>query len=74
MKKVIVFTAIVIFVIAINDVKSYAQNQKNDKPIQLFNGQNLDGWFNQDHGILYLDSIPYFAKGMHFLLLYLLLL
>ena len=45
MKKVILFTAIVIFVIAINDVKSYAQNQNNDKTIQLFNRQNLDGWY-----------------------------
>ena len=45
MKKIILFTAIVIFVIAINDVKSYAQNQNNDKTIQLFNRQNLDGWY-----------------------------
>lgn len=54
MKKIILVTAFAIFLIAINEVKSFAQasqqqidvlNEKNDKTIQLFNGQNLDGWY-----------------------------
>lgn len=54
MKKVILFIAFAIFLIAINEVKSFAQasqqqidtlNKKNDKTIQLFNGVNLDGWY-----------------------------
>jgi len=45
MKRIILFTAFAIFLIAINDVKSIAQNQKNEKTIQLFNGSNFDGWY-----------------------------
>lgn len=54
MKKIILVTAFAIFLIAINQIKSFAQaspqqidalNEKNDKTIQLFNGQNLDGWY-----------------------------
>ncbi|MCK5730486.1 MAG: DUF1080 domain-containing protein [Draconibacterium sp.] len=45
MKKIILFTTITILVIGIFNVKSYAQNQKKDKTIQLFNGENLEGWY-----------------------------
>jgi hypothetical protein len=55
MKKVIFFTAFSIFLIVINEVKSFGQasqqqvdalNQSNDKTIKLFNGHNLDGWYS----------------------------
>ena len=55
MKKAILFTAFSIFLIVINEVKSFGQvsqqqvdalNQSNDKTIKLFNGHNLDGWYS----------------------------
>ena len=54
MKKVMLVITFTIFLIVINGVKSFAQdskqqmnvlNQQNGKTIQLFNGQNLDGWY-----------------------------
>ena len=54
MKKVILTIAVSIFLIAANEVKSFGQatqqqvdglNQSNDNNIQLFNGENLDGWY-----------------------------
>ena len=54
MKKVILTIAVSIFLIAANEVKSFGQatqqqvdglNQSNDNTIQLFNGENLDGWY-----------------------------
>ena len=55
MKKVILFTAFSIFLIVINEVKSFGQasqqqvdasNHTNDKTIKLFNRHNLDGWYS----------------------------
>jgi hypothetical protein len=55
MEKVILFTAVLIFLIFVNEVKSFGQasqqqvdvlNHSNDKTIKLFNGHNLDGWYS----------------------------
>jgi hypothetical protein len=55
MKKVIIFTVISVFLIAINEVKSFGQaaqqqveapNHSNDTTIKLFNGHNFDGWYS----------------------------
>ena len=54
MKKVILVTAFAIFLIAMNLGNNFVQAsqpnfdsqiEKNDKTIELFNGQNLDGWY-----------------------------
>jgi hypothetical protein len=48
MNKAIQFLAFTILIIAINEVKSFAQDyQQQNKAhiIKLFNGQNLDGWY-----------------------------
>ncbi len=54
MKKVILLISFPILLIVINQVKSFGEdsqqkidssNVMNDKTIQLFNGQNLDGWY-----------------------------
>lgn len=54
MKKTILFASVIILLAAISERNSFAQdsrqktdsrNEKNDKVIQLFNGQNLDGWY-----------------------------
>jgi len=54
MKKMMLFTAFAVFLITLNKGESFAQasqqqvntlKEKNDKTIQLFNGQNLDGWY-----------------------------
>ncbi|MCK5700539.1 MAG: DUF1080 domain-containing protein, partial [Cyclobacteriaceae bacterium] len=42
MKKIILATACIIFLSAINVT---AQHHSNDNTIQLFNGENLDGWY-----------------------------
>lgn len=55
MKRVILFAAVSVFLIVINEVKSLGQasyqqvdapNQSIDKTINLFNGDNLDGWYS----------------------------
>jgi hypothetical protein len=55
MKKVIVFTVFSIFLIVLNNGKSFGQvsqepvdalNQSKGKTIKLFNGHNLDGWYS----------------------------
>ena len=54
MKRIILVAVFAIFLIAINEVKSFAQtsqkqidvlSQNYEKIIRLFNGQNLDGWY-----------------------------
>ncbi len=54
MKKAILFTAVLVFLTVIHEVDSFGQttqhhadalNQSESKTIELFNGQNLEGWY-----------------------------
>lgn len=54
MKKAILLTTLTVFLLGINEVSSFgqasqqqvdAQNQDENKTIELFNGHNLEGWY-----------------------------